>query len=239
MLVIEQFVRQRGEDFELQALVIPRSRDDAVTVEHSEHGFQPVIVLLFGVQLLAQPVEPEGGRSFVIVGEQVVNAVIKVRVGIAPADEFHLRREVCFVVQQQAIGRETITAGAANLLIPGFHRAGNLGMDDEADVFLVDPHAERRRREHQRTTPLHELVLNAAAIVAVEVAVIADVRNAALSQHLAESFERADQREVHNPAAGGRRVPIMHRNDLCQFLVVAPDLFDGEPQVWTVDPFVK
>ena len=53
-------------------------------------------------------------------------------------------------------------------------------MDHKPNVLLVDPHAKRGRRQHERTATLHELVLNAASLLPVEIAVITNVRHVAL-----------------------------------------------------------
>ncbi len=44
--------------------------------------------------------------------------------------------------QQQAMGRQTVPAGPADLLVVGFDALRQIVMDDKADVGLVDPHAE-------------------------------------------------------------------------------------------------
>ena len=41
-----------------------------------------------------------------------------------------------------------VASGAAGFLVIGFEAAGHLVVDDEADVGLVDAHAERVGRHH-------------------------------------------------------------------------------------------
>ncbi len=45
-------------------------------------------------------------------------------------------------VEQDGAGGEAVAAGAADLLVEGFDRGGESGVDDGADVGLVDAHAE-------------------------------------------------------------------------------------------------
>lgn len=49
-------------------------------------------------------------------------------------------------VEYDAGGGFAVTAGAAGFLIVTFEALGDGPVDDEADVLLVDAHAERRRR---------------------------------------------------------------------------------------------
>ena len=50
--------------------------------------------------------------------------------------------DVARAVQRERVGGQAVAAGAADLLIIGFDRRGHVGVKDEADVGLVDPHAE-------------------------------------------------------------------------------------------------
>ena len=173
-----------------------------------------------------------------IVDEQIMDSFVEVRIGVRPTDELHLRRKVRLFVEQHTVGWPAVSPRAADLLIPRFHRAGDFGVDDETNVLLVDPHAKRGRRQHERAATLHELVLNASSLLAVEVAVIIHMRHALLAQQFAEAFERADQREVDDPAPRSSRMPFTHGGDLRELLVVAPDLFNRESQVRPIDPLV-
>ncbi len=47
-----------------------------------------------------------------------------------------------------AVGRQSVAAGAADLLDVGLEVARRVVVDDGADVGLVDAHAERHRRHH-------------------------------------------------------------------------------------------
>ena len=50
--------------------------------------------------------------------------------------------DVACAVKREGVRRQAVAAGAADLLIIGFDRRGHVGVKDEADVRLVDAHAE-------------------------------------------------------------------------------------------------
>ena len=58
----------------------------------------------------------------------------------------------------RTLGRIAVAPGAADLLPVGLQRAGRIGVDDEAHVGLVDPHAEGDGRHHHRGVGLEELL---------------------------------------------------------------------------------
>jgi hypothetical protein len=58
-----------------------------------------------------------------------------------------------------AIGRVAVAPGAAGFLVIGLDRLGDSGMRDEADVGLVDPHAEGDRRHHHHVLARDEFGL--------------------------------------------------------------------------------
>jgi hypothetical protein len=51
-------------------------------------------------------------------------------------------------IQGDAVGGFSVAAGAADLLPVGLQAARRIGVDDEADVGLIDPHAEGDGRDH-------------------------------------------------------------------------------------------
>jgi hypothetical protein len=55
--------------------------------------------------------------------------------------------------------RLAVAAGAPGLLIIGLDRLGQAGMRDEADVGLVDAHAEGDRRDHHHVLARDEIML--------------------------------------------------------------------------------
>ena len=76
---------------------------------------------------------------------------------IAAAEEEALDALVLGLVEQDAVGGLAVAAGAPGLLVVALERAGEVVVDDEADVLLVDAEAERVGRDHQaRLAVLHE-----------------------------------------------------------------------------------
>ena len=65
-----------------------------------------------------------------------------------------------------------VAAGPAGLLIIGFQAAGHVVVDDEADVGLVDAHAEGQRGHDDLDASRHEGVLRIAALVGRQAGVI-------------------------------------------------------------------
>src|SRR3712207_3561524 len=59
-------------------------------------------------------------------------------------------------IEEPRAGGAPIAAGAPDLLVVGVDRPARLVMGDEADVRLVDPHAERRRTDHDIDSSVHE-----------------------------------------------------------------------------------
>ena len=85
----------------------------------------------------------------------------------------------CGQIEQHAVRRLAVAAGAAGLLVVGLERAREVVVDDEAQVGLVDAEAEGVGRDHQLGAAglaAHERVLHARALGRGQPAVIdADV----------------------------------------------------------------
>ena len=75
-------------------------------------------------------------------------------------------------------------------------------MNDKPNIIFVNAHAKGIRRQNQFRTPLHEVILNDLAIVTFQIAVITNVRDTVLSKAFTEFFQRANQCEVDDAAAG-------------------------------------
>ena len=68
-------------------------------------------------------------------------------IGIVALKEEIVRAAVGIGVHQDRRARAAVAAGAADLLVVAFHAAGQRGVDDGADVRLVDAHAEGDGRD--------------------------------------------------------------------------------------------
>ena len=79
-------------------------------------------------------------------------------------DEELLNAEVAGRVIEHAIGAAAVASGTACFLVVGFHAAGQVVVQDEANVGLVDAHAEGVGGDDDRALALHEALLAALAI---------------------------------------------------------------------------
>ena len=73
------------------------------------------------------------------------------------------RADVVRAVEQHRARRLPIASRPADLLVVGVDRRARLGVEDPADVVLVDAHAERDRRHHDARLAAHERVLRRVA----------------------------------------------------------------------------
>ena len=85
-----------------------------------------------------------------------------------PAPKHH----VVEAVEGEGVGREPVPAGPADLLVVALDPGRHVGMDDEAEVGLVDAHPEGDRRDHDHAVLLQERVLPAAAERGVETGMV-------------------------------------------------------------------
>jgi hypothetical protein len=114
-------------------------------------------------------------------GEEAVAAGRAAREGEHLADPAHRlvvvdqrlpRVEVGRRVEHHALGRQPVAAGAAALLHVLLDPLRQVGVDDEADVGAIDPHAERDRRDDDVDVLVQELLLVAMADLVLEARVV-------------------------------------------------------------------
>ena len=96
-------------------------------------------------------VEPLAVDAFLLVG------------GVAFVDLQAAQADVAHAVERQRVGGQPVAAGAADLLVIAFDIGRHVGVEDEADIRLVDAHAERDGRDHDDAVLLQENVLVARA----------------------------------------------------------------------------
>jgi hypothetical protein len=87
-----------------------------------------------------------------------VDALLLVR-GLAFVDLQAAQPDVSHAVERQRIGRQSVAAGAADLLIVALDIGRHVGMKHKTHVRLVDAHAERHRRDHHDAVFLQKHVL--------------------------------------------------------------------------------
>ena len=75
-------------------------------------------------------------------------------------------------VEEDGAGGQAIAAGAADLLVEGFDGGGERGVDDGADVGLVDAHAEGDGGDDDLELAGLEVALDALADAGLEAGVV-------------------------------------------------------------------
>ena len=111
--------------------------------------------------------------------------------------------------QQHHLGALDAAAGAADLLVVGDGRGRRPEVDDEAEVGLVEAHAERARGDERLDPVGEQVVLGGAALGVVGAAGVRRGRDAARAQERGQLLGRGDGQAVDDPAArqvaaGGR-----------------------------------
>ncbi len=109
--------------------------------------------------------------------------------------------EILGAPEQPGLRRLAVAAGAAGLLVIGLDRLRDAGMRDEADVGLVDAHAEGDRRGDHHVLGLHEGGLVARAHLRLETRVIRQRRPAAAGQLLGDLLGLVAARRIDDPGA--------------------------------------
>ncbi len=104
----------------------------------------------------------------------------------AAADALEGPGHVRGAVEGDPFGGGAVAAGAADLLPVGLDRARGVGVDDEADVGLVDAHAEGDGGDHHRFVLVEEPVEAVAAERLVEPGVIGARREAVAGEALGQ-----------------------------------------------------
>ena len=122
----------------------------------------------------------------------VARAVGPLAVGLEhlpPADEVGAR------VDQHALGRQAVAAGAARLLLVVLGRSRRAGVHDEAHVRSIDAHAERHRRDDDVGALVEERLLMPAAHVVGQAGVVRHARGAprSFSHSASASTSRRDE----------------------------------------------
>src|SRR5262249_22141359 len=79
-------------------------------------------------------------------------------VDLPTADTAQCPAEVRAGIEGDPLRGGSIAPGTANLLPVGLDRCGRIGVDDEANVWFVDTHAEGDGRHHHCSLGLQELV---------------------------------------------------------------------------------
>ena len=98
--------------------------------------------------------------------------------------------DVARAVERERVGGQAVAAGAADFLIVGFDRRRHVGVEDEPDVRLVNPHAERDGRANDAIVFAQKGVLVHGAHGMIKSGVIGQRAPAALANSAASSSVR-------------------------------------------------
>src|SRR5690606_26183452 len=139
----------RGKD----AAAVLVAREKTTTLEpgdgglHLRHriGFDGVDPHVFGIeqQLLRRDDDLVAAKALRTPTDALQQPGEVARVQLRSRGETELRLDVLLVEEQHAFRRRAVAPGAAGLLQIVLERAGNVGVHDDANVGLVDAHAER------------------------------------------------------------------------------------------------
>ena len=135
-------------------------------------------------------------------GEVLVDEfdVLPPRVGAF--DEPFLDVAVGGVVEQEALRRLAVAAGAPRLLVIALQRARQVVVDDEPHVALVDPHPEGGGGDDDLGAALHERILGRLAIVGHQARVVGhDPPPEPPGRHLGDLLRPLARRGIDDPRA--------------------------------------
>ena len=126
--------------------------------------------------------------------------------------------------EQQRLARCPVAASAADHLHVALERVGIVEEADEADVRLVDAHAECRRRDDAADPPADEVVLNAGALAGLETGVIVLEAQAVATERPGDALAGVPRAGVDDGA------PVLDRpqplDEDAKAVLVAADLLD-------------
>ena len=80
--------------------------------------------------------------------DRVVDRLHFLRRGVRSLDKCFLRLRIRLPKEKHRVGTRSVPTRPTRLLVVGFQRGRQVGMQDEPHVGLVDPHAECIRRDH-------------------------------------------------------------------------------------------
>ncbi len=174
----------------------PDPADGAVHVEHLEHGLQP------GPAQVHPGLQGGGGERAAGLGQRVDGAAHLLLRREGQRGEVAPDRLVLAPGQQQHLGPVHAAPGPADLLVVGDRRAGRAEVHHEAEVGLVEAHAERGGGD-QRLDPVGEQVgLGGAALGVLSAAGVGGHREAALAQEGRHLLGRGHGQGVDDAGAG-------------------------------------
>ncbi len=131
-------------------------------------------------------------------------------------------------VEEDAVAREAVASGPTHLLVPRLDIRRHVAVDHEADVRLVDPHAEGDRGDHHLRLVAGERLLVGRALLVGQAGVIRERPHPLLPQEGRGRLHGAARQAVDDPALAG--VPPHQGEDLPPGVPLAL-LSDPDPEV--------
>ena len=132
-------------------------------------------------------------------------------------------------VQQNTVGRLTVSTGTAGFLIVALHIFRHIIVDNERYVGFVDTHAKCVGCDHNGLAVVQKIVLILAALVRIEARVIADGGQTAAEQQIADLLHVFAGGAVDDAA-----LVLALVQQLQQLHALGGRLFDSKIQIWTV-----
>jgi hypothetical protein len=168
-------------------------------------------------------------RLFVrAVAERFPGGAENVRSGIRTGEEELLGPHVGRREEERATGGQAVASGAADLLVIRLERARHVGVRHEAQVALVDPHAEGVGGGDHLDAAREEIVLHAGALVVPQPAVVLPRPEAPLLEMQSPQRHVLPGRRVDD--AGRPRVP-QQRLEGARLVAARPQRLHREGQV--------
>jgi len=115
--------------------------------------------------------------------------------GVALFDLQPAQPDVAHAVERERVRRQPVAAGAADLLVVALDIGGQVGVEDEADIGLVDPHAEGDGGDDDDAILLQKRILVARANGGVQSRVIRQRLEAVLAEDLGNLLGAARERQ--------------------------------------------
>ena len=135
-------------------------------------------------------------------------------------------------VEEDRVGGLAVAPRAPDLLVVRVDRLGDLGVEDEAHVGLVDAHAERGRRDDDVDPAVHEALLGGLALGCLHPGVVRDSVDARAAKRHGQRLGALARRGVDDARLGRRGHALEQRLVLVPRLVEA---LDGELDVRPVE----
>ncbi len=137
-------------------------------------------------------------------------------------------------VKGERIGWQPVAAGAADLLVIAFDIGRHIGVQHEADIGLVDAHAERDRRHHDDAVLLQEDILVARSGRRLHAGVIGQRLDAGVAQEFRQFLGLAPRAAINDAA-----LPPMRHDEIGDLLAAAGFCRHRQPQVGPIEAVDK